>query len=350
MAHNHSANSSDDDEAPETLTLTESKGAFRKRNAEIREVEEARKKMRKDKRRERERIFKERKQQRQREELKAVKSRRVSDDAEEEEDDGGEGDEEEDGENDAEKRMLRAMQQAEEEEESENEVDNVEEGESVDEDVDEDDIDAETREDVDEDEDKEMVVDEDDEDEDKEMLVDEDDDYSHEDEDEEGSDAEMFSVDSSPPRSKSKSTLNAKSSMPKLKTNHLPDHLFASAFSSGSQKNQSKNNNLSLSGLSTTKKLQEKKTRRRKRSGGIARDHIVGSRLFRTLPKPDTAPRASAAMVPSSKVNKFLDRSLSLKGDKKARMRGWERRAANIGSLRRQGPAAHFVRGASYIT
>ncbi|KAJ3916890.1 hypothetical protein F5877DRAFT_80470 [Lentinula edodes] len=337
MAHNHSANSSDDDEAPETLTLTESKGAFRKRNAEIREVEEARKKMRKDKRRERERILKERKQQREREELKAVKSRRVSDNAEEEEDDGGEGDKEEDGENDVEKRMLRAMQQAEEEEESGNEVDNVEEGESVDEDVDEDDIDAETREDVDEDE------------EDKEMVVDEDDDGGHEDEDEEGSDAEMFSVDSSPPRSKSKSTLNAKSSMPKLKTNHLPDHLFASAFSSGSQKNQSKNNNLSLTGLSTTKKLQEKKTRRRKRSGGIVRDHIVGSRLFRTLPKPDTAPRASAAMVPSSKVNKFLDRSLSLKGDKKAKMRGWERRAANIGSLRRQGPAAHFVRGASYI-
>ncbi|KAJ4467714.1 hypothetical protein C8J55DRAFT_525666 [Lentinula edodes] len=335
MAHNHSANSSEDDEAPETLTLTESKGAFRKRNAEIREVEEARKKMRKDKRRERERILKERKQQREREELKAVKSRRVSDDAEEEEDDGGEGDEEEDGENDVEKRMLRAMQQAEEEEESGNEVDNVEEGESVDEDVDEDDIDAETREDVDEDE------------EDKEMEVDEDDDDGHEDEDEEGSDAEMFSVDSSPPRSKSKSTLNAKSSMPKLKTNHLPDHLFASAFSIGSQNNQSKNNNLSLSGLSTTKKLQEKKTRRRKRSGGIARDHIVGSRLFRTLPKPDTAPRASAAMVPSSKVNKFLDRSLSLKGDKKAKLRGWERRAANIGSLRRQGPAAHFVRGAS---
>ncbi|KAJ3860967.1 hypothetical protein EV359DRAFT_84800 [Lentinula novae-zelandiae] len=328
MAHNRSANSSDDDEAPETLTLTESKGAFRKRNAEIREVEEARKKMRKDKRRERERILKERKQQREREELKAVTSRRVSDDAEEEEDDGGEGDEEEDGANDVEKRMLRAMQQAEEEEEeeeSENEVDNVEEGESVDEDVDEDE-------------------------EDKEMEVDENDDDGHEDEDEEGSDAEMFSVDSSPPRSKSKSTLNAKSSMPKLKTNHLPDHLFASAFSSGSQKNQSKNNNLSLSGLSTTKKLQEKKTRRRKRSGGIARDHIVGSRLFRTLPKPDTAPRASADMIPSSKVNKFLDRSLSLKGDKKARMRGWERRAANIGSLRRQGPAAHFVRGASYIT
>ncbi|KAJ3893682.1 hypothetical protein GG344DRAFT_74825 [Lentinula edodes] len=337
MAHNHSANSSEDDEAPETLTLTESKGAFRKRNAEIREVEEARKKMRKDKRRERERILKERKQQREREELKAVKSRRVSDDAEEEEDYGEEGDEEEDGENDVEKRMLRAMQQAEEEEESGNEVDNVEEGESVDEDVDEDDIDAETREDVDEDEG------------DKEMEVDEDEDDGHEDEDEEGSDAEMFSVDSSPPRSKSKSTLNAKSSMPKLKTNHLPDHLFASAFSSGSQKNQSKNNNLSLSGLSTTKKLQEKKIRRRKRSGGIARDHIVGSRLFRTLPKPDTAPRASAAMVPSSKVNKFLDRSLSLKGDKKAKMRGWERRAANIGSLRRQGPAAHFVRGASYI-
>ncbi|KAJ3811904.1 hypothetical protein EV368DRAFT_84465 [Lentinula lateritia] len=336
MAHNHSAHSSDDDdddEAPETLTLTESKGAFRKRNAEIREVEEARKKMRKDKRRERERILKERKQQREREELKAVKRRRVSDDAEEEEDDGGEGDEEEDGENDVEKRMLRAMQQAEEEEDSENEVGNVEEGESVDEDY----IDAETREDVDEDE------------EDKEMVVDEDDEDGNEYEDEEGSDLEMLSVDSSPPRSNSESTSNAKSSTPKLKTNHLPEHLFASAFSSGSQKNQSKNNNPSISGLYTTTKLQETKTRRRKRSGGIARDHIVGSRLFRTLPKPDTAPRASAAMVPSSKVNKFLDRSLSLKGDKKARMRGWERRAANIGSLRRQGPAAHFVRGASYI-
>ncbi|KAE9394331.1 hypothetical protein BT96DRAFT_827845 [Gymnopus androsaceus JB14] len=48
-------------------------------------------------------------------------------------------------------------------------------------------------------------------------------------------------------------------------------------------------------------------------------------------------------MLPSAKVQKFLDRNLSVKGDK-SRTRGWERRAANIGSMRRQGPAAHFVR------
>ncbi|EEB96026.1 hypothetical protein MPER_04909 [Moniliophthora perniciosa FA553] len=46
---------------------------------------------------------------------------------------------------------------------------------------------------------------------------------------------------------------------------------------------------------------------------------------------------------PSAKVRKFHDQGLSLKGNK-SKTRGWERRPVNIGSMRRQGPAANFVR------
>ncbi|KAJ3997191.1 hypothetical protein F5050DRAFT_1753912 [Lentinula boryana] len=125
---------------------------------------------------------------------------------------------------------------------------------------------------------------------------------------------------------------------PPSKANHLPDHLFASAFASQPRNEKS-------SKTSTKPSKGSHKKARRQRSGNISpRDHIVGSRVVRTLPKPDAGPRASIAMLPSAKVKKFLDRSLSMKGDK-SRVRGWERRAANIGSMRRQGPAAHFVRG-----
>ena len=78
------------------------------------------------------------------------------------------------------------------------------------------------------------------------------------------------------------------------------------------------------------------------------------------LPTPGQPITPSAA--PSSKINKFLNRSLALKGGKQ-KTKTWERRSggsslliivtvylvntkltANIGVLRRDGPASNFVR------
>jgi hypothetical protein len=78
------------------------------------------------------------------------------------------------------------------------------------------------------------------------------------------------------------------------------------------------------------------------------------------LPTPGQPITPSAA--PSSKLNKFLNRSLALKGGKQ-KTKTWERRTggclsnyclfnqilncqltANIGVLRRDGPASNFVR------
>lgn len=305
MAPHDSSDS--DSEGPETFTLSQTKGAAQKRNAALRELEAAEKRKKKVKNQERDRKLKK--------QAEASKKRKVE--AEESDDDE---ESEADAENDAEARMLRAMRQADEEVSDEEEGDESGEGEEGEEGMLEDGNDVEM-------------------DEDEEEL-------------EESSDEDMETTASS------------------SKPNHLPDHLFASAFSSKPTQKPSSS--------SISKSSQKSKKTRRKRTGNFPRDLIIGSvsiyqacfsncsnrhissRAVRTLPQIDKAPRATAAMLPSAKVQKFLDRSLSVRGNKSA-TRGWERRAgvcaiyccfpvsdvcysANIGSMRRQGPAAHFVR------
>ena len=73
-------------------------------------------------------------------------------------------------------------------------------------------------------------------------------------------------------------------------------------------------------------------------------------------------------MVPPAKVNKFIKRSLNLKGKAQAaQTKGWERRkgtcdstqsgtltdrpfycTANVGVMKRNGPAASFARNGGY--
>ncbi|KAJ3819333.1 hypothetical protein F5880DRAFT_1616558 [Lentinula raphanica] len=250
-----------DDEAPEAVSLSQTKSAAKKRRKELHDLD-----------------------------AQANKRRKV-------EEDGSSDDEE----NDIEARMLRAMQQAEEEEEKSDE--------EVESDGDEEESDAEMR---------GLEGDGDDDD-------DDDDDEEEEEEEEGNAEAEV-------------DELNSLHKNP----NHLPDYLFASVLAS------TKTNEKKSTAKKTTKPEPNRTRRRKKRNGG--KDHIVGSRLLRITSDSgiSSAPRATLAMQPSSKVKRFIDKNLLLKtreGDRLGkRGRGYERRAANIGSLRRLGPANNFVR------
>jgi len=142
-----------------------------------------------------------------------------------------------------------------------------------------------------------------------------------EDEDSEEGDEEMDTDEEEPPA--------------KLKSNpnHLPDHLFTAAFSSKSAKPPLKRE--------ATDGVPTRKARKRVRSNAPLKDLLIGSRAIRTL--ATGRPLAGASTLPSAKIKKFLDRRLALKGGT-VKTRGWERRPVNIGVMRRDGPAAGFVR------
>ncbi|KAF8234831.1 hypothetical protein L208DRAFT_1393506 [Tricholoma matsutake] len=117
---------------------------------------------------------------------------------------------------------------------------------------------------------------------------------------------------------------------------HLPEHLFASAFSSQAVQSTSP-----LGKRKAAEETSKRLVKKRARNAGAPKDTVVGSRTIRTLVR-DQHP-SGAGTIPSSKVKKFIDRTLALKGGN-PKTRGWERRAANIGSMRNNGPAANFVR------
>ncbi|KAK0434592.1 hypothetical protein EV421DRAFT_1909247 [Armillaria borealis] len=240
--------SDEDDDAPEAVSLSQSKKLIQQQNSSIRQFENAQKEKKRAKNRERDRKLKEQAQ-----------GRKQGKGKEDEESSSGEGDD------DAIARMRRAMKEA---------------GEESDEDVDVE-------------------------------MHDEEDEEEESDEEEE----EFHGFDA--PR----------------KSNHLPDHLFASAATSVpsvEKKTKSKSSK------------EAEKTRKRKRS--TAKDRVLGSRIIRALPDPNKPLSGTPSMVPTAKVRKFLDRSLSLRKTDK-RVGGWERRSANIGSMKiDHGPAAHFVR------
>ncbi|KAK0497260.1 hypothetical protein EDD18DRAFT_147823 [Armillaria luteobubalina] len=252
--------SDEDDDAPEAVSLSQSKKLIQQKNSSIRQFENVQKEKKRAKNRERDRKLKEQAQGRKKGNGKGKEKEKDED--EDEESSGDEGDD------DAISRMRRAMKEA---------------GEESDEDMD-----AE--------------------------MHDEDDEGDEEEErDEEEEEFHGFDA----PR----------------KSNHLPDHLFASAAASvPSIEKKTK--------LKSSKEAE--KTRKRKRS--TAKDRLLGSRFIRALPDPNKPPSGTPSMVPTAKVRKFLDRSLSFKKADK-RVGGWERRSANIGSMKMDhGPAAHFVR------
>jgi len=120
---------------------------------------------------------------------------------------------------------------------------------------------------------------------------------------------------------------------PRKSVNYLPDEVFQAAFSQAEKPkpSQSKKNAV----------LSAKHQKKRRRSQ--PKDVIVGSKAIRMLAST-TRPVTANAAVPSSKINRFLNRTLALKSQRSIPGKGWERRPANLGVLRRNGPPAHFVR------
>jgi len=272
--------SSEDEGAPEIISLVQSKKAIQKLDAELKKAEMAERQSKRRQNREMDRKLKER----------ADMNR------------GGKkkGDEA----NELEARMQRAMQEAQEEMDEEGESESESQGGSRDEDEDENDDDDNDEEDSGEDEEDVSSL-EDDQDE----------------EDDNSDDAETLA-----PKPKKK-TYNP---------DHLPDELFAAAFASQASTSKRK-----AAEDEEDKPLKQTPKKKKPKRSHAQQDLIVGSRTIRTL--PTSGQPITPSVAPSSKINKFLNRSLALKGGKQ-KTKTWERRPANIGVLRRDGPALNFVR------
>ncbi|KAJ2914093.1 hypothetical protein MD484_g6313, partial [Candolleomyces efflorescens] len=314
-----SSSASDDDDAPETVTLTQSKQHVQQRESNLRQAQLNAKEKQKEKNRELDKKLKERaevnrnakekgkgkgKEKGKRTEGKAGKEKKVA--VEEVEDfldegfgeDVGSGSEDGDlGDIDPEleARMLKAMRDAEGEEGLD--------GSGSDDSDDDDDEGGEDGEELDSEDgdDDDVVFGEDDGEEDSDEDDDDDDDEKE------------------PPKS-----------------THLPDELFKTAFQQSQPPVPPKSKSKSTA-------VQPSRKRRRTKE---QKEFSVGSKKIRLLPDPilHPAPNPPSA-VPSKKINKFLDRTLALKGRAAKAKLGWERRPAHIGLLRSiNGPAAHFVR------
>ncbi|KAI0777465.1 hypothetical protein BD413DRAFT_601858 [Trametes elegans] len=333
--HSTDAESSDDD-APEAFTFGSSKQAAKGQEDAIRQFEAAEKLKRKEKNRAVDRKLKERAAQAKRKDKskdsgarathweKATKGKGATREAES--DEGSEG--EDSGRNALEERMARAMREA-DEEDSEDEEGSAFAGFS-----DEDTRMGGTRGNIGADEDGEQMS----EDDEAALNQDEEEMYGEEaeEEDEDDEDEEMASEseedeDVAPPTKPSAQ-----------KRNYLPDHLFKVL------SNPSRNTKITFDDEdAASSHASASPPRKRRRAKRPAKDIVLGSRTVRTLPKPSTAitPAAAKGLPPPRHVQKFLKNSLNTKGDSaKAKAKGWTRRAANLGVMKRDGPAAHFVR------
>ncbi|KAI0084591.1 hypothetical protein BDY19DRAFT_970042 [Irpex rosettiformis] len=296
---------SSDDESPEAFSFSASKKAAKGEAQALNEFHVQEKKKLKDRRRVRDRNLKERKVQSQ-----AANPKQRSKGKEKAVDSVDEGEHEERSELEA--RMERAMREADEESNDDDDDDSdFKDGEN----------DASFP-----------------------MEGIEDDDSSGEDNDNSEGDEEMDASSESGDEEKEGETSSSKSSSRSQKLDYLPDHLFASAFAQPkpiSSKSKAKGKSKqSDSNLSTKKK--------RKQSKRSAKDLAVGGRTIRTLAPAQTRSSVSLpkTLTPTSQMNHFVGRSLNLRGEAaNAKLRGWERRSANVGVMKRLGPAAQFVRG-----
>ncbi|KAI0666480.1 hypothetical protein C8Q78DRAFT_984329 [Trametes maxima] len=323
---------SSDDEAPEAFSFGSSKQAAKGQEEAIRLYQAAEKLKQKEKNRSIDRKLKARAAETKEKGRvknteashweKATKGKGVAR-ADSEDEEGNEGDADGFGRSELEERMARAMREAAEEDsdlegsESEglSEDAAMEEGEGEDEEM----SDEEPEGDEVEDEVEQGEEDGEDEDEDEEMAS-----MDEEDEDEE--------LESTSPSASLK------------KSNYLPDHLFKSVLSSTAARNTKITFDDEDAGPSRALAPSPPKRRRAKRP---VKDIVLGSRTIRTLPKPAEAisPAAAKGLPPPQRVKKFLKDSLNLNGDaKRSKTKGWSRQAANLGVMRRNGPAANFVR------
>ncbi|PFH46927.1 hypothetical protein AMATHDRAFT_43268 [Amanita thiersii Skay4041] len=300
--HNSDNDTDDNDDAPETYTLTESKHSAKRKNEDIGQAQAAVRKKAKLRNQQRDRVLKEQAAGRRERERRMLFG---ENEVEEEDGDGEhEGEDEGDGGDNLRRQMERVMK------ETRNTDGLADEGE--DEESDEDEFkglyrssaegsEAEGDSGVEEDEDSEFlhIMQ-------NEELMEKD---SEEDDDDED---DQLPSD-------------------RLRVKKLPDHLFEAAFAQRSpQPSSPQTHQKSI----TKSKQRAQKTHNRKPQH---KDVIIGTRTFRTLP---TGPYANVKLASSRPT---ADRAhIVRKGD--TRIRGWERRAANIGSMRRDGPAANFVR------
>ncbi|KIM75317.1 hypothetical protein PILCRDRAFT_827417 [Piloderma croceum F 1598] len=282
------ASSSDGEGAPETLSLVQSKWNAKTLDNALNDFTAAEKERRKERNRTRDRKLKER----------AAQTRHSERVAEERDD--------------AHARMERAMRDAEQEKEDEDEGEDEYGSES------EDNFEGSSKgTNSEESEDEAMEMAEDGEDG---IMVSDNDDASQDVTDEGGT--------------KSNQSL----ARPKKNHHHLPDHLFTSAFTPQAQPSLS--NLQPLASVSKTNNIVRKRKHRAR-----AKDLIVGSRVIRTLADSSRSGLPTSITLPPPKVKKFMNRSLNIKGNQ-SRIKGWERRPANLGVSKRDGgPALGFVRG-----
>ncbi|PCH37126.1 hypothetical protein WOLCODRAFT_167324 [Wolfiporia cocos MD-104 SS10] len=314
MASRHPSPETSDDEAPESFSFGTSKAAAKGEQGALHQFQAAEKQKNKRKNQERDRVLKERAAQAKANAVrkgkgKAAPAKKAAVEKKEESHERHNAH----GEDDLETRMKRAMKEAEEESDIEDDAegrngskDGLEES------------DAESAEDEANSSSDRGVEEEEGEEEEEE-----------EEEEKEGGRDESEDEEYRKPLPTSPS-----------KKNYLPDHLFQSALSKVPSTSSSKRK-LDVSGGES--KPPAKKRKRAKRTGK-GKDILVGSKMIRTLPQPSTTP-VPRAMIPPGNTKKFLKRTLQLKSSaSNSKVKGWERRAANVGIMRRNGPAASFVR------
>ncbi|PIL24116.1 hypothetical protein GSI_13868 [Ganoderma sinense ZZ0214-1] len=329
------AHDSSDDEAPETVSFGTSKKAAKGEQDALQQHHTAQKQKQKEKNRALDQALKDRSANTKGKSKALVAgSGKQSKEAEAtpSENEGSDGDEAEEGTHggpsreELEERMARAMMEAEDESGSE-EGDEGFAGSGEDVEMDGEDEEMSDEEDGSEDEDE-------DEDEDEESLEEG---QSDGDADEDG-DEEMGSEDED--EDEDESVPSARPSNASQKGDYLPDHLFKSAFSHAGKK-------IVFDDDDPLPVVDASPPRKRKRTKRASKDILLGSRTIRTLPKANAAASSVVAkgLAPPRRVDKFVRTSLNLKGDvAKAKSKGWNRQPANLGVMKRHGPATHFVR------
>ncbi|EIM84045.1 uncharacterized protein STEHIDRAFT_113252 [Stereum hirsutum FP-91666 SS1] len=299
--------SDSESDAPQAVSLSQSKKTARKQDKEVESFRAGEKKKEKERNRQRDLWLKEQASSKTIDADETIESKEGKKDKTGKRKKGNEAIEEDEEQKRLEARMARAMEEAGGEDDEEMDI-GMDDGEEGDEDSDEDEDEDEDMEELDDDDERE--------------------DEDEEDGDEGEDDMEDDDDDASDPRSK-----------------YLPDHIFTAAFSKP------------LKPPSTTTPSKppapkaSKASKKRKRVQSLSKDIVLGSRTIRTLPPPSSHTHADihtpGTLAPPPRINKFLSRTLSLKGTSanKKKTQGWERRAANLGVMKRSGgaPAAGFL-------
>ncbi|CAL1710490.1 unnamed protein product [Somion occarium] len=296
---------SSDDEAPEAISFNSEKKAAKGRDAALQQFQSEERLKTKEKNRRKDQALKERALSKRKPDVKG-KDKAVNEEEDENEDDGSLAGPSRD---DLEARMERAMRDAAEQSGSDLEDEEPEEFEGFNADDSEADEFSEASDD--------SVSDESSEDE---LPV-----HVREDGEEEESPSEEEDV---PPRK------------PSQKLDYLPDHLFTAAFSQPETSSGAKRK-----AAASQKDTPTKKRRRLKKTN---KDIVIGSRTIRTVPKSSdslVSTPVSKELRTSAGVNKFVKKSLNVQGKSQiAKTKGWDRRPVHLGVMRRNGPAAQFVR------